>query len=127
MWHDVPVIVVQSPHRLLGEVKQGQVHDIDPGHVHPLETLRARVAEGAYEQPGEVAGDDGHVVGPGGETSLMEPLTTSDTADHLTVPGASAPAVAVNILQKTDSHVNINLDSLVNTYLFVFRVLFIPD
>ena len=100
MGHDISVIVVLSPHRLLRQVKQGQVDDVSPAHVHPLEALGAGVAEGADEQPGEVSGDDGHVVGPGGETPLVEPLATSDTADHLTVPGAPAPAVTVNILQK---------------------------
>ena len=82
------------------------MHNIGPAHVHPLEALRPRVADGADEEPGGVPGDDGHVVGPGGETALMEPLATADTAYHLAVPRAPGAAVAVNILQ---NHLNITI------------------
>ena len=76
------------------------MHQIRPVHVHPLETLGPGVAEAADEEPGGVAGDDGHGVWSGGETSLMEPLAAPHTPHHLLVPAARTSAVAVNVLER---------------------------
>ena len=73
--HDVLVVVVQLPLGLGREIVDGEVHQVRPAQVHPLETLGAGVAEGADEQPEAVAGDDGHVVGARRQTPLVEPLT----------------------------------------------------
>ena len=74
------------------------MHNIQPVHVHPLETLRARVTERTNQQPEGVSGYDGHVVGSGSKASLMEPLATSHTLNHLTMPGTRTSAVAITVL-----------------------------
>ena len=76
------------------------MHELGPREVHPLEALRAVVAETADEEPGGVAGDDWHGVGPGGEASLMEPLAAPHTPHHLLVPAPGPPTVAVSVLQQ---------------------------
>ena len=98
--HDVLVVVVQLPLGLGREIVEGEVHQVRPAQVHPLETLGAGVAEGADEQPEAVAGDDGHVVGARRQTPLVEPLTAAHTLHHLAVPRARTPAVTVGVLNK---------------------------
>ena len=97
--HYVPVVVVELPVGLQGEVVQGQVDQVRPGHVHPLETLTARVTQAADKQPRQVTRDDGHVVGAGSQAPLMEPLAAPDTLDHLTVPLPWTTTVTIHILQ----------------------------
>ena len=74
------------------------MHELGPREVHPLEALAAAVAVDTYEEPEGVARHERHGKRSGGEAAFVEPLRTSCTADHATVPFPFTTTVAVATL-----------------------------
>ena len=74
------------------------MHELGPREVHSLEALAAAVAVDTDEEPEGVARHERHGQRSGGEAAFVEPLRTSCTADHATVPFPFTTTVAVATL-----------------------------